>query len=184
VIDTILNNQDLFAITREECSENGVCVRICENLLSGGHLNSEKIVILKPDDYFNSLRYRKPPPSIDCLIIIKRSSNEYDMFMIELRDTKTNKLACPLKLRPKFESTVNIFLKDNFSNIFENPKFKIRKIKAYFVTDPFNGDGLTDEQYRKKVAGTVLDNIALCKPIKFRDKIIMLEHKRPSPEIC
>lgn len=184
MIDTIINNPDLFAFTREECSENGVCVKICDKLQVGEHLDAEKIVILKPDDYFNSLGYRITPPSIDCLIVIKREANEYDMYMVELRDTKTNKLACPLKLRPKFESTIELFLQDNFSNIFENPEFIIKKIKAYFVTDPFNGDGLTDEQYRKKVEGTVLDNIALCKPLKFRGKAIMLEHKRPSPEIC
>lgn len=184
MINRIINDPELFSILREECSENGFCVNVCEHLTKNGHLDSEKVIILKPDEFYNTKNYATPPKSIDCLFIIKRENEIFDLTLVELRNSKRGELNCPLRIQPKFNNTVNFFLKQDFREIFEDARYKIGKIKAYFIAEPIRQRNISEEEYRKKLASPFLERLALCKAMKFRGKIFSIEHKRPNPEIC
>jgi len=50
-------------------------------------LHEDKFIVLKIDSYYNSLGLPKPPPSVDCLIIVKCDTNIcYDFYLVELKN--------------------------------------------------------------------------------------------------
>ena len=184
MFEQIDQHPDLYGILRGACEENKLCIAFCHLLKCDGEIDDNKIRILKIDSYYNSSRMHNPPPSIDCLIIISLGNNKFDFYLVELRDVAMTQLVRPDDIVPKFKTTVERFLHKDFSEIFLSSEIAINRFKLWLVTDPFHAASLTEEQYKKKIQGTVLEKFQTMKPLKFRDKIAMIEPKRPTPEIC
>jgi hypothetical protein len=178
------NNLDLFGILRGCCEENSICVGFCDELQADGEINEEKVKILKIDAYYSSMRMHNPPPSIDCLIIVKDGSDLYKIYLVELRDVNGMGLIRPDDIVRKFSTVTNRFLSQDFASIFMDERFNIREFKMWLITDPFKPLNLTEEQFRKKVKGTVLEKYQTMKPLRFRDKVAQIEVKKPGEKIC
>ena len=184
MFEQIRQHPDLYGIERGSCEENSLCIAFCDLLKNGVEVDDKKVIILKIDSYYSSSRMHDPPRSIDCLIIVSLGENRFDFYLIELRDVATTKQVHPDEIAPKFRTVVEKFLHEDFSEIFLSSEYSINRFKLWLVTDPFHAASLTEEQYKKKIQGTVLEKFQTMKPSKFRDKIAMIEHKRPVPEIC
>lgn len=84
MFNKIQGNDVLYELITVYCSENSIEVCLSEDI------EEDRILIIKPDLYYNSSRMHNPPPSIDCIIIIKCKDNlKYSMNLIELRDIKS-----------------------------------------------------------------------------------------------
>jgi hypothetical protein len=157
MLDAIEQNLELHGISRRTCAENTVEVAICSALLAGDDLDDSSIKILKVDDYYNTKNFAMPPKSVDCLVVVRCASGSFELTLVELRDVSSTKGVKPSEIIRKFEATFLKFMSEDFGAIFGSPADTISRIRAWLVTDPFRASGLSDEQYRCKIKGTVLD---------------------------
>ena len=164
--------------------ENQAEVEICPELLVGDDLNDLLIKILKVDDYYNTRDFGMPPKAIDCLIVVKCTSGSFELTLIELRDVKATQGVKPRDILEKFRSTFERFLAEDFLDVFGNLDYEISQIRAWLVSDPFRA--LSDEEYRRKVRGTVLDTFQSEKPFEFRQHRVTITPLRlcPKPKVC
>lgn len=186
MIDAIDDNTDLQAICRRACAENDLEVEICEALLVRGDLNDRLIKILKVDDFYNTRDFATPPKSIDCLIVVKCASGSYELILVELRDVRSSRNVKPRDIIEKFRNTFETFLSHDFASVFENPDYHISKVEAWLISDPFQSSGLSEEEYRRKIKGTVLDAIQSARPFEFRDHRVPIKPLRPptTQQVC
>jgi len=184
MLEAIELNEQLCQICRESCSENNVGIEICDSLLSGDILDHSRIKILKVDEYYSSRNFGLTPKAIDCMIIVRCESGEFEITLAELRNVKSTKGIPPREILEKFKTVFYKFMADDFSEIFANPRFSVRKIEAWLVSDPFNLPHLSDEDYRRKIGSTRLDVIQSTKPFLFKGHAVAIQPLRPNPEIC
>jgi len=163
MFETILFNSDLFGLCRETCEENNVCVEFSKQLAEDNY------IVLKIDAYYNSSKMHNPPPSIDCLILVKCDTNEcYDFYLVELKDIKSSKGFEIKNIQQKFATTINDFLNDKFQDIFD--AYCINDFKLYFVL----GEKYS-EKYRKKMGSSQLKIFTLKNlSYHFRNKIAVI----------
>jgi len=112
----IYNSPDLFKIVSTYCSENNA--EIC--LSDGLDLHSDdKLLILKTDAYYSSKNMHNPPPSIDCLILVKCDKCDgYDLHLVELRDINSQNGFNKENIVSKFKTIIDNFLQVQFKDIF------------------------------------------------------------------
>ncbi|MCK5524644.1 MAG: hypothetical protein KAI83_16085 [Thiomargarita sp.] len=181
MFEEIFNEPNLFCLHRETCEENDICIEFSKKLIE------DKYIILKIDAYYHSSRMPNPPPSIDCLIIVKCETNEcYDFYLIELKNIKSTKGFKIKNIQQKFSTTIDKFLKDEFASIFLNPTYCINNFKLYFVSDACRLKQfslMTKEQYEKKLGTTKYSSFLLQKPYQFRNKKALISPELPNPMI-
>ncbi len=177
MFDKILNESGLSKIVCDSCSENGAAVKFDESLrLNDGKLDDAKVLILKPDLFYSSGRMHNPPPSPDCLILVKCSANnQYDLYLVELKKVKNTKQLKHKVITKKFETMIEPFFVD-FAAIFSSVNYAL--IKFYLVTT--YPAFLSEEDFRKKIKNCHLDTYASAKPLQLFGKAILIEPK-PSP---
>lgn len=182
LFDQIHNHSILGQICRQTCEENNSKVCIDEPLLSNGILDDNKILILKPDAYYNSLVMHNPPPAIDCLIFVKCTSGNYDMYLIELRDCSGSSRISLKEILPKFDTIVNRFFNE-FHDIFELVEHKINSVFLWLVVDPYNTRRLNSNKVNKKILGTVLEQYSSMRPFNIFGKFEIIQPKLPSHDM-
>ena len=119
MFDAILNNSDLWGLSRTTCFENEIGVDFSEKLIKDLEIGLfEKIMILKIDAYYHPSKMAKPPRSIDCLIIVKCINTCYEFYLVELRNVVSLKGLKKAEINEKFTTTIKDFLKNRFQEIF------------------------------------------------------------------
>jgi len=184
MLEAIELNEQLRQICRESCGENNIQIGICDALVSGGLLDQSLIKILKVDEYYSSKNFSQAPKAIDCMIVVRCESGEFEITLAELRDVKSTKGIPPRDILDKFKTVFHKFMAEDFCEIFADPQHKVKKIEAWLVSDPFNLPQLSVENYRRKVGSTRLDVIQSAKPFSFRGHAVPIRALRPNPEIC
>ncbi len=184
MLDQIINHEILFPLRRCGCEENGICISFCNELMVGSQINDEIVLILKIDDYYSSSRMHNPPQSIDCLIIVKTNESEYGFALVELRDVKGSKLIKPTEIEGKFKTVVNRFLQEEFSSIFLQETYSLSWLKLWLVTNPYRWPPMSNDEYRRKIKGTVLDAYQSIKPFRFKNKVAMITPMPPDATLC
>ena len=179
MFDKIINHPELFGIRCHECTENNAAAEFDSSLLINNDLNNDRVLILKPDNYYHSSRMHNPPPSPDCLILINCTENEnYNLYLIELRDVKDTAHLKYKDIVKKFETMINEFFQE-FEAIFNAVSYGV--IAFYLVTTyPKGSDQLSDNDYRTKIKNCALDAYSSQKPLKLFNKAIFIQPK-PSP---
>lgn len=177
MFDEIRKNEELFAITRLECCENDYKVSIDEMLQDSDN------VILKIDAYFSSNNIHNPPPSVDCLIIVKCSAEDcYNIYLVELKNISRPQGFRRENIVSKFQTTIDIFLKENFGSIFLGKNYC--NFKCYFVTNPYNFSGKqSDYDEHINANGLRLDYFSAIEPFEFEGIYAAIEPKLPNPTI-
>jgi hypothetical protein len=188
MFEKIEQHPDLYGLQRGGCSENDYCIIFCDQLLClDGELDETKVKVIQVDGFYNTGRMHNPPPSIDCLIIVKEDGNlRYSFYLVELRNVNGANLIKPRVILEKFQTTFTRFLTIDFPDIFIPDEISILCLKSWLVTDPYRYGNLhlTAEQYKSKIKGTVLDQYNALKPFKLKNMICMLEPVLPNPTIC
>jgi hypothetical protein len=170
MIDELKKTKSLTPFITDKCEENQICVTMDNSIPKTNY------VVIKVDDHYNSLRLKKTPPSVDCLITVKCRDNGYIIYLVELKNIKSPAGFKIDNVYNKFKTTIEDFMEILFRNIFHNPKYNVKRLHLYFVTDPYG-------KRRLRTGTTKMDSLLSRKPFKFQGKLYMLNHKLPNPMI-
>ncbi len=174
MFDKIINHPELISIMCGVCSENNASVEFSDFLKLNKEIDDSKVLILRPDVYYNAKKIEKRPKSPDCLILINcEDKKHYDLYLIELKDVSDTR---DLKYETSFKklSTMinDFFVK--FADIFDEINYG--GIKFYLIsTYPKGSENLSEEEYRKRIKGSALDVYASQKPLKLYNKAVLIE---------
>lgn len=172
---------ELKTFVKTVCEENGICAKIDESIDVGDY------AVVKVDDYYNSGAGGNPiPPSIDCLITVKNDDDSIIHYLIELKNIKKASFTVS-NIRGKFETTLYDFMGSKYSHLYQDPRFKTKDIKLYFVTDPYHlvEDGKAESgspyDLTKLPQGNKMDLLLSGKPFRYRGKIYQIQARTPDP---
>lgn len=181
LFDNILRNEALLNINVIHCSENDIEVCLCPNI------NSDNVMILKIDDFYSTKnKMRNPPPSIDCLILIKCEKKDcYNIYLVELKDICSQNHFDIKNIEAKFKTTIDDFLGKRFESIFANEKYC--HFECFFITDPYKclRQEMSQEEYLEHIhaKGLKLDYFLSMEPLEYQGKISIINPMLPSPMI-
>ncbi len=180
ILNELIKTPELFAIIRLDVSENGIGVTFDDELLNAnGDLRDDKICVLKLDDYaaYNSRSTHNPPKVIDNLIIVKCCDDLATIYLVELRQSngkRPTKRLHPDEIEEKFKTATGDFIEGRYPEIFKSER--IKDIKAYLVSDPWNHSGRDNAQelFNKKLKSSALDAYSSRKPLKILGRNILI----------
>ena len=172
MINQIKYTNSLKGYITDRCEENDISAGMAKDIPQTNYL------VIKIDNYYNSLNLDKTPPSVDCLVTLKCRDDDFMIYLIELKNIKS---PCGFKVKNiynKFKTTIDNFMGSRFRNIFLNERYTIRHLQLYFVTAAY---GKSEKLWRKE--GTKIDVLRSLKPLKFKGKRYQIKHKLPDPLI-
>lgn len=185
LFDRIHEHVDLYGLVRSKCTENNVGVQFSPDLLDAdGDPHHEKVLVLKLDHFYCSERMPNPPPSPDCLVIVKCcEGNTYDFYLIENRNTKRTQNVKPSEISRKFSTALYDFLEVQFPDIFLADTVQIGRLALYLVTDPLKLVGKSDAERKAAIGGTVIEAYGFLSPLVFQGRALRIEPQIPDPTI-
>lgn len=135
MIRTIYNDTKAFPILAHSLEEEGVSIEFEGSLLdSSGDLNHDKVVILKPDRFYNTRDFATPPKSVDGVIIVQENNETY-IYIAELKSSRSKHIK-RLEIQEKFDTIFQNFFTVDFSHIFEETTYEIKTLRLWLVCDP------------------------------------------------
>ncbi len=164
MIDRIKKHPELSKWIVADCCENGVCVSFSEDIDLGS------VVILKVDDYYNSLRIEKRPKSIDCLIVRKCKGLGFGLTLVELKDISSIGHYSVKDISDKFSNTLFDFIGREFK---EELLRDFNDIKLYFVSNI---------EVHKRDLGLKMEALINLR-FNFQGKRLMISPMMPTPTI-
>jgi len=164
MFDKIRSDNNINRFIKDECCDNNIAVTFDPKI------EKDSILIIKVDDYYNSLGLSKPPPSPDCLIITKCINGGYSLHIVELKNITSAKGFNVDNLIQKYVTCLDDFVTSRFSKYFLKD-YKV--VKLYFVSriDVYGRD-----------IGLKLE-ILINYKIKFNGKNYLIRPDMPSPSI-
>ena len=165
----LLNEDKILQIhIKPECEDEGLCVDFEETI------DRNTTLILKVDDFYNSLNIAERPASIDCLIIQFCGENKYKLSLVELKNVQRPHHIDSKNLRANFETTLYDFMSNRFRDYFYSEAFDL-KIELILCA----GKLQTDNSFRSYK----LDFLLGIKPFRFDGKLIGINGIPPIPII-
>ena len=172
MINQIKYTNSLKNCIADRCEENEIFVSMADDIPQINYL------VLKVDNYYNSLNLDKTPPSVDCLVTLKCRDSDFVVYLIELKNIKSPGGFKVENIYNKFKTTIDNFMGSRFRNIFHNDRYTIKYLQLYFVTAAYRE---SEKLWRKE--GTKIDVLRSLKPFKFKGKRYQIKHKLPNPLI-
>jgi len=164
LLNNIRSDKSLGQFVRGRCEDEGICVEF------DSKVDSNDCVIIKVDDYYNSLKIEKRPPSPDCLILQKCNSNQYLITIVEFKDISTSSSFEIDKMLGKFDTCLSNFMLIKFKKYFNRDYVRVN---LYFVSNI--------EIHRRDLGDKM--KILMNKRFKFRGKSYLIQPKMPTPTI-
>jgi hypothetical protein len=158
----IRENQELQAIERATCEEHDVCVEIDDKI------DKADIIILKVDDYYNSLNIEKRPKSPDCLILQRCLGGQYKLTIAELKDSKDTTYVT--EVSEKFKTCLEDFMAIRFKDLLYRD---YQELKLYLVSKV--------ELYKRDLGPRM--EVLISKRFEFRGKKYLIQPFMPNPAI-
>jgi hypothetical protein len=130
VFNELRNDNALRDFIRDQCCENDVAVTISELI------DPDDYVIIRVDEYYNSLGLAETPPSVDCLIIRRCADGTYRMTLVELKNIRDATRFRIKNIEAKFQTSLDDFITQRFRIIYNADCRELRllfisKIKNY-----------------------------------------------------
>lgn len=136
MIDKINNDEKAFPIIVSSVDEMGISVEFGASLLDENQEpDLDKVVILKPDSFYNTKDYGKPPKSVDGFVIVK-DDDGYHFYIAELKSSKKQNITRK-DIQEKFDTIFRQFIAEDFSHIFLG-EYSLLKLNLWLVCDPMN----------------------------------------------
>jgi hypothetical protein len=164
MLENIKSHEILSQFLVEECCENEVSVTFNEDVAKDSY------IIIKVDDYYNSLDIEKRPPSLDCLIIRKCLNTGFGLTLVELKSTENSQGFTFKNMKAKFETVLDDFMQNRFKDLLYKD---YKHIKLYFVSNI--------EIYRRDI-GLRLENLMNVR-FNYGGRRLMVEPRMPHPTI-
>lgn len=164
MLDRIKKHPELSKLIGTDCCENGVCVTISPDV------DANAVIILKVDQFYNSLNIEKRPKSIDCLIIRKCKDAGFGLTLVELKDISSIAHYGVGDISEKFNTTLFDFIERRFR---EELSRDFKEIKLYFVSKI---------EVHKRDLGLKMEALMNLR-INFQGKRLMISPMMPTPTI-
>jgi hypothetical protein len=163
LFERIKRDAVLGQFIRDKCEDEGICVGIDERI------SEDKVLIIKVDDYYNSLNIEKRPPSPDCFILVQCEThvNEFCLTIVELKDTGRFDFDNAFS---KFSTCFDDFMSVEFKKYFNRDYSKIQLLLVSKT-----------EIYQRDLGLKM--KVLMNKKLTFRDKKYMITPKMPTPAI-
>ena len=139
-------------------------------------IQSEDILIIKPDELYASLGLgRNTPKSPDCLIVQRCANRHFHIYVIEFKNIGRRKTGLDLKnnISDKFKTCLNDLMSNRLREYFYNEDYKL-KIHLVLVAGSVKED---------KVRNFKADFLLTLRPLAFGGKKYMIQMKNPQPLI-
>lgn len=151
MIDFINSDEKCFAISCGTLEEEGVAIQFSDELLVNGEIDPDRVAILKPDAFYNTADFARPPKSVDGLVVVDCGEGVY-FYVAELKSSRSRNIS-KVDVQQKFDTVFEQFFKDHFSHVFERQDYNLKDIRLWLVCDPFQirNKCQTDEEYVQRV---------------------------------
>ena len=187
MINLVHSNQNLVPYFKDKIEENNTRVIIDDYFYDNNKkLKKDIIINLAIDDYYNSQKLAFTPPSVDNLVLIKRSEKRYSLYLVELKDVAKLRRLCADNIKGKFQTTIEDFMSDRFKSEFLDPDYKLTDLNVWLVCNRFSflQNPMEEEKYEKKVKNSLMEKILLIQPFRFKGKLQTIQLIHNEPEIC
>ncbi len=178
MIEQILCCEALIPYLKEIVEENGVGADFHASLLINGCINPDQVCNISVDSFYNT-EVSPAPKSIDNLVITKKSDGTVSLYLIELRNVKRPSGIRLSDILPKFDTTINNFIKERFPNLFISERTTISKLNLWLVAAPQRN--MTDEKYERFFKSQLYEQYLLMKPLRLGKHASMITFKRHDP---
>lgn len=154
-----------------------------------GDLDLDRVVILKPDAYYNTKIMSNPPKSVDGIVIVD-DDGDLHFYIAELKSSSLGNIK-KKEIQDKFETVFTRFLTKDFSHIFIDMEYNLKKLNLWLVCDPLRlrkNCGTRDELIRKARAANRLRSLLAeyahgLKPYSFKGHTVMIKPLLSPPKI-
>jgi len=174
LINNIRNDAVISDFICQECKENDIQAAI--DLA----INSDDIVIVKIDDFYNA-RVRRPDCSPDCLIIQRCRDRTFNIYIVELKNINSPKKFTVENIVEKFNTCLGDFMSVRFANYFHSGDIDIQNISLLFISDPYHFK--KNPRKQDYMRGHKIDALLSQRIPKYFSKHLYIEYKVPNPTI-
>ena len=164
MINKVRNHPVLSMFIEETCCENGIYATVDSTI------DINDYVIIKVDKYYNSLRVKTRPSSVDCMILQRCKQKGVGLSLIELKAVHTLKNLTVQDIAKKFENTLMDFIKTRFRNPLD---VDYHKVRLYFVTK---------KELNRRDLGLKMEALMSIR-VDFNGKKLMIRPEMPNPTI-
>ena len=163
LFERIKRDAILAQFIRDKCEDEGICVDIDQRI------SEDKVLIIKVDDFYNSLNIEKRPPSPDCFILVQCEThvNEFCLTIVELKGTERFDID---NVIGKFTTCLDHFMGVEFKKYFNRDYSKIQLLLV------------SQTEIYKRDIGLKM-KVLINKKLTFRDKKYMITPKMPTPAV-
>lgn len=172
LIEALRQDPVVQPLLRDACEEEGIRVTLSPRLTPAD------VVIIKPDAYYDTVRFATPPPSPDCLVVVRCGDGTYSVFVVELKNIGSPAGFTLDNLQAKFNTCLHDFMGSVLAHHFADAP--LRRVRLYFVTAPYGPGKLAHD----KLARTPkLDALLALPPFRYDNRNLGIEHHLPDPAI-
>ncbi len=125
LLNNIKTNSQLRDFIKAECSDEGICVEIDNKIAKNEYL------VIKVDDFYNSLGLEYTPASPDCLILIKCKNKGYALAIVELKNINKSSRLDIKNMTEKFKTCFDDFMSSRFNEYFDQ---NYQRIQLFFIS--------------------------------------------------
>lgn len=150
-------------------------------------LREEDYAAIKIDDYFAGLNLQRTPKAVDFIVVVDCKCDWFALYILEFKNVNGPDKLNINEIQEKFSNTINLFINDTFTGIFNNDRFKYRGIKLYLVSDAYGAVGAFSNHadflaFRERVnrRDTLKVDMHLSSKLyRIRGKIVKIEYDIP-----
>lgn len=181
MVNMIKRDARLVPYLRKVIEDSGIEVNV------DPALKDEDYAAIKVDDYYAGLNLQWTPKAVDFVVAVDCQCDWFALYILEFKNVNGPDKLNITEIQEKFSNTLNLFLGDTFSGIFQNNRFKYRGIKLYLVSDAYGAVGTYNNHaeylaFREKINrrdSLKVDMSLSSKLYRFRGKIVRIEYDIP-----
>jgi hypothetical protein len=160
-------------------------------LLKNGDLDSNNIVILKPDDFYCTPTFATPPKSVDGIAIVKGGDDKYHFYIVELKSSRFKNIK-KSDIQAKFNTIFTRFLSPDFQHLFIDIDYELESLNLWLVCDPLQmrSKCSSHDEFIERIKiiadrlkGLLNDYASTFKPFTFKQHTAMIKPLLSPPTI-
>ena len=181
MVNMIKRDARLVPYLRTTIEDAGITVNVDPVILE------EDYAAIKVDDYYAGLNLQRTPKAVDFIVVVDGKCDWFSMYILEFKNVNGPDKLDITEIQEKFSNTINLFINDTFSDIFNNDRFKYRGIRLYLVSDAYHAVGTYSNHaeflaFREKInrRDTLKVDMHLSSKLyRIRGKIVKIEYDIP-----
>ena len=150
-------------------------------------LREEDYAAIKVDDYYAGLHLQRTPKAVDFIVVVDCECDWFALYILEFKNVNGPDNLNVAEIQEKFSNTINYFINDTFTDIFNNDRYKYKGIRLFLVSDAYGAVGTFGNHaeflaFREKInrRDTLKVDMNLSSKLyRVRGKIVKIEYDIP-----